>query len=772
MQKLRLLLLAVLCSFLSFAQNANFAAENTNAPIDLNIPEFSIEGVSEGTIYSNGPYYNVPGSPNRSVLEDLSLGMDTYGFGHALSTGYRVADDWEVTTTTEVGSIQFYAYQTSSGTTSTINHISLAIWDGDPSDPSSSIIWGDQTTNVFTSSEWTGAYRSLESISNDNSRPIMITTVNTPGLVLEPGTYWLDWNAGGTSSSGPWAPPIAILGEATTGNAKQYNPDTSSWTDLLDTTSGTQQGLPFEINEEGETGGGSTGGDCNLDGDTTDGEIWNRPLESGTGMSSVGQGVRYKVYGPFTVDTAGVYTITSTQTGWDGFLFVYQDEFDPLNPLVNHVAGDDDGPGGVGTSQVTPNLSTGTNYFIITTGFDPDDYGPYTTTIDGPGNVTCEGGEEPGEGCFVTGTFDQWPSTTYVPSCLGVPEAITTAGWAGEFSKVQVTAGVEYTFSSSVPTDFITIADETQEIAFITGTGSVTWTSPVDQVIRFYVHKDEDCTIESVSRSRIVQCGEPFVVEPPNYPCYQGDGMASNAFENGYNVMEVSDFRNADDFFVEEGTMFNMQYIRMNIFMNPGATVTNATFNIREDAGGSPSETEIAATFTATPSSHQALGSNFGYTISQVEFVLDTPVELTEGTYWLQPAIATSDAGAAFWEVSTTGTLGSPVHTSELMGPWTADPEGSQAVFFVAGECEELGISDLSAFDFAYYPNPVKDVLNITSKKEVESIAIYNLAGQAVTSDAKASNGQINVSTLQPGTYVFRVTLEGGQVETFKVIKK
>ncbi|NLN32696.1 MAG: hypothetical protein GX159_03760, partial [Flavobacteriaceae bacterium] len=104
---------------------------------------------------------------------------------------------------------------------------------------------------------------------------------------------------------------------------------------------------------------------------------------------------------------------------------------------------------------------------------------------------TCTGEEEePGEGCFVTGTFDQWPSTTYVPSCLGVPEAITTAGWAGEFSKVQVTAGVEYTFSSSVPTDFITIADETQEIAFITGTGSVTWTSPVDQVIRFYVHKD------------------------------------------------------------------------------------------------------------------------------------------------------------------------------------------------------------------------------------------------------------------------------------------
>jgi len=28
------------------------------------------------------------------------------------------------------------------------------------------------------------------------------------------------------------------------------------------------------------------------------------------------------------------------------------------------------------------------------------------------------------------------------------------------------------------------------------------------------------------------------------------------------------------------------------------------------------------------------------------------------------------------------------------------------------------------------------------------------------------------MSSLSPGVYVFRVTLEGGQVETFKIIKK
>jgi hypothetical protein len=36
----------------------------------------------------------------------------------------------------------------------------------------------------------------------------------------------------------------------------------------------------------------------------------------------------------------------------------------------------------------------------------------------------------------------------------------------------------------------------------------------------------------------------------------------------------------------------------------------------------------------------------------------------------------------------------------------------------------------------------------------------------------KAENGQVNMSGLTPGVYVFRVTLQGGEVETFKVIKK
>ena len=78
----------------------------------------------------------------------------------------------------------------------------------------------------------------------------------------------------------------------------------------------------------------------------------------------------------------------------------------------------------------------------------------------------------------------------------------------------------------------------------------------------------------------------------------------------------------------------------------------------------------------------------------------------------------------------------------------------------------------MNSFDFAYYPNPVKDVLNIKSQKEVKSVEVFNLTEQKVVLSTKVLNGQINVSSLTTGTYVFRVTMEDGKVETFKIIKK
>ncbi|WP_415793598.1 fibronectin type III domain-containing protein, partial [Flavobacterium saliperosum] len=103
----------------------------------------------------------------------------------------------------------------------------------------------------------------------------------------------------------------------------------------------------------------------------------------------------------------------------------------------------------------------------------------------------------------------QWPGTTYTPAtCDGVTvNNVTTNGWAGEYSLVNVTAGETYKFESSNATDFITISSDGGVTPDAYGTTPVLWTSTVTGPIRFYTHLDDQCTSEDVSRTRSVTCG-------------------------------------------------------------------------------------------------------------------------------------------------------------------------------------------------------------------------------------------------------------------------
>lgn len=70
------------------------------------------------------------------------------------------------------------------------------------------------------------------------------------------------------------------------------------------------------------------------------------------------------------------------------------------------------------------------------------------------------------------------------------------------------------------------------------------------------------------------------------------------------------------------------------------------------------------------------------------------------------------------------------------------------------------------------YPNPVKEILNIESKKTVQKIEIFNLNGQMVQSSLKPVNGKVDVSSLNPGTFVLKAEIAGEDTQTVKFIKK
>lgn len=113
------------------------------------------------------------------------------------------------------------------------------------------------------------------------------------------------------------------------------------------------------------------------------GVSWDRPFADGTCCSGLGPVLLSAQ--EFSLSAGDTCDVGSVQNGFDGYLFVYANSFDPLNQTANFVAGDDDGNGGIGTSDINGvALNGGTTYIAVTTGFAAGDEGTFTNTINCP----------------------------------------------------------------------------------------------------------------------------------------------------------------------------------------------------------------------------------------------------------------------------------------------------------------------------------------------------------------------------------------------------
>lgn len=195
----------------------------------------------EDLLFDNGSVFNIE-SPLLSVLQG-SLGMTTYG-ANASASDYAMADDFTLDSDSDISTMEFYTYQTSAGSPPTIYGIFVQVYDNDPS-AGGVVVWGDMTTDRYLDSEMTGGNRVLEGNEGNTDRKIEKVVAETSGLSLEAGTYWVEVSFMGMESSGPWAPPISILGEPTTGDGLQRVP--AGWQAWVDSGSGTAQGLPFQV---------------------------------------------------------------------------------------------------------------------------------------------------------------------------------------------------------------------------------------------------------------------------------------------------------------------------------------------------------------------------------------------------------------------------------------------------------------------------------------------------------------------------------------------
>jgi hypothetical protein len=150
----------------------------------------------------------------------IGFGGDYFGWNSNINLTYRIADDFTAVSSWTINSIRLYAYQTNA-TASTITGATVRLWSGAAG--SGSVLFGDTTTNLMTSTSLSNIYRTANNEYKGTTRRIQFVNITGLNWSIGPGSYSLDWGLTGSLSSGPWIPELTPLGATglTNGNGKQ-----------------------------------------------------------------------------------------------------------------------------------------------------------------------------------------------------------------------------------------------------------------------------------------------------------------------------------------------------------------------------------------------------------------------------------------------------------------------------------------------------------------------------------------------------------------------
>ena len=96
----------------------------------------------------------------------------------------------------------------------------------------------------------------------------------------------------------------------------------------------------------------------------------------------------------------------------------------------------------------------------------------------------------------------------------------------------------------------------------------------------------------------------------------------------------------------------------------------------------------------------------------------------------------------------------------------------TEDTFQVSAYDASLSAGSFNNSNFLIYPNPVKDMLNISYSSEISYVRVVNMLGQEVISrDINATSTQLDMSHLSAGAYLVTVS-SGDALKTLKVIKQ
>ena len=254
----------------------------SNASADPAIPAIATSSVSASGIAAPAGFLfaETPGSTvDANAMAGFNIGADP-----GIPGPFRLADDFTIDAAygVRLNTLTIYAYVPghSSATQSPFASASVRLWMGHPADPSSWVIFGDETTNRLAAARPTQMLRIFNTRplplaqAPDSQRRIWAIDIDLGGHSYGQGAYWMDVQVNCTDpAKQAWAVPVSVAGTrgGAPSNAYALVPEglASTWIPIFDPGKGflslpEPQDLAFTL--EGEVIDSVCPADFNLDG--------------------------------------------------------------------------------------------------------------------------------------------------------------------------------------------------------------------------------------------------------------------------------------------------------------------------------------------------------------------------------------------------------------------------------------------------------------------------------------------------------------------------
>ncbi len=272
------------------------------------------------------------------------------------------------------------------------------------------------------------------------------------------------------------------------------------------------------------------------------------------------------------------------------------------------------------------------------------------------------------------------------------------------------------------------------------------------------------------------------MVENSSYNVYIGQGsdvtlhvadVANQGSNPGYSVLSHPNLNNNPNANIILTTYYNPNSVRNDFNYGVWYDDGDGRWNIyTEDFGTIPEDAAFFVGVDAeigTMDKHVANAGN----ISSNWTAIDHP-------------LLNGNPNAVFTFTHNWGTTGDSANVviDQAMGAWytgsswaiymedgsTAFPENAEFDLLIYDPA--LGVEDASIEGLTYFPNPVKNVLNVSASTEISKVTVFDILGKQVAQqEGSQTTLRMDLSSLATGNYIAQIESEN-TVQTVKVMKQ